>query len=60
MLIQTLQLYRQFCPHEIATNQENPVDLKKYKRECEMISTAFAIVAEHGVKTLNRFKCMLE
>jgi hypothetical protein len=59
-LIQTLQLYRQFCPHEIATNQENPVDLKKYKGECESISQAFALVAEHGNKTLNRFRLLLE
>ncbi len=40
--------------------QEKPGDLKKYIMECESIGAAFALVAEHGMKTLNRFKANLE
>jgi len=40
--------------------QENPGDLKKFIKECESIAAAFALVAEHGLKTLNRFKANLE
>jgi hypothetical protein len=40
--------------------QENPGDLKKFMKESESITAAFALVAEHGAKTLNRFKAILE
>lgn len=59
-LIQALQFFRNCCPHDIATYQEAHADLKKYIKDCEAISQAFALVAEHGVKTLNRFKAIVE
>tara|TARA_B110000196_G_scaffold210016_1_gene180091 strand:+ start:244 stop:381 length:138 start_codon:yes stop_codon:yes gene_type:complete len=40
--------------------QENPSELKAYVKESEAISQAFALVAEHGPKQLNRYKAMME
>ena len=40
--------------------QDDGSDLGKYMKEGETILAAFAIVAEHGPKTLNRFKALLE
>jgi hypothetical protein len=34
--------------------------LKPFMKESEMVFQAFALVAEHGVKTLNRYKTMME
>ena len=35
-------------------------DLKKHLKDGDVVGQAFALVAEHGLKTLNRFKAMLE
>ena len=40
--------------------QESPGDLKQFLKESEPILAAFALVAEHGVKTLNRYRALVE
>jgi len=40
--------------------QDTPGDLKDFVSQGESIKQAFALVAEHGVKTLNRYKTMME
>jgi hypothetical protein len=34
--------------------------IKDLLKESELVFQAFAIVAEHGVKTLNRYKVIME
>ena len=49
-----------FMNYFTALCQENPDDLKKLVRESEPILAAFALVAEHGAKSLNRYRALAE
>ena len=44
----------------LSCSQDAPENLAKYLKESEPVFQAFALVAEHGSKTLNRLKALLE
>ena len=41
-------------------SQETPEYVKKLQQDSEAIAKAFALVAEHGQRSINRFKGLLE